>query len=254
MRSSRRGFLLGIGAASTLSALRANPQIDSFDYVAGGNNIDVFRKRNGKRTQTQSIASVRPAFLAVAGSGRFLFAVNEVSECQGLPAGSVESYAIDSRSGGLSLVSRQPLSLSAIMPRHFAIAPDDRFLVVAAYGGGAYNVLPILHNGVIGRVSQIVKEIGRGPCPDEQAAAHPHSVVFHPSGRFVIGTDTGSDRINAFAFISGRLTRTHQLATSPGGGPADITMSPDGSVVSVSYRFSSMVSSYRFDANAGTLR
>ena len=106
------------------------------------------------------------------------------------------------------------------MPRHLAIAPDGQHMVVAAYGGGAYNVLPIKPDGTIGPVTQIIKEIGR------QRTAHPHSLLFHPSGQFLITTDFGADRINVFQFTAGRLTRLQQIQTPPGSGPAELTINP----------------------------
>src|SRR5205823_7944684 len=117
---------------------------------------------------------------------------------EGLPTGSVESYSIAPDTGLIQLISRQPLSLSATRPKRFAISPDGGYVVVAAYGGGAYNVLPVDGDGRIGSVRQVLKEIGNGPNRKRQATAHPHSVVIHPSGKFVIATDLGCDRINVF--------------------------------------------------------
>jgi 6-phosphogluconolactonase (cycloisomerase 2 family) len=116
----------------------------------------------------------------------------------------------------MELISRQPLSLSATGPKHVAISPDGSWMVVAVYRGGAYNLLPVDREGRIGSVTQALKEIGSGPHPTKQATAHPHSVVFHPSGKFVIGTDFGCDRINVFAFQSGRLRRVQQMGASAG--------------------------------------
>ena len=57
------------------------------------------------------------ATLTLDITGRYLFAVNEIDEFQGLPTGSVESYRIEPSAGHLGLISRVPLSLSATMPR-----------------------------------------------------------------------------------------------------------------------------------------
>ena len=88
-------------------------------------------------------SSAAPSSLALDASERFLYAVNEVDEYEGLPSGTVEAYAIDAADGTLTFVNRQSLSLSATAPRHAAVSPDGRSLVVAVHGGGAYNVLPL---------------------------------------------------------------------------------------------------------------
>ncbi len=254
---SRRAFLGGIAAVSALwSPLHAGSResLDhSLEYVALPDFIDVFRTDDGGRRKTQSVASRRPSFLALDQSQTLLFAVNEIDEFEGLPTGSVESYEVEPGTGYLTLISRRPLSLSATMPRHLAIAPDRQYLVVAAYGGGAYNVLPIHRNGELGLVTQIVKEIGCGPHPEKQAAAHPHSVRFHPTGKFLLGTDLGSDRINVFSFEDGHMSRVHGIPVPAGSGPAQITMNPIGSLVFVLHELSPLLSCYQFDAQTGSI-
>jgi 6-phosphogluconolactonase (cycloisomerase 2 family) len=201
-----------------------------------------------------ALPALRHNAIALDARHGFLFAVNEISEFQGLPTGSVESYAVEPGSGHLTLVTRAPLSLSATLPRHLAISPEGRHLVVTAFGGGCYNVLPVGRGGEIGPPTQIIKEIGYGPHPEKQASAHPHSVVFHPSGKFVIGTDFGSDRINVFAFADGRMQRIQQLEAPAGSGPAQLEMSPDGGSIRVQHEISGLVASYRFNCVDGVLR
>jgi 6-phosphogluconolactonase len=206
----------------------------------------------------RAVGTRRPIFLTLHPSGRFLFAVNDINDYQGLPTGSVESFAIESfesgaRSGHLTLINRQALSLSSTFPRHCAVSPDGGHIVVAAYGGGTYNVLPIHANGALGRVSQIIKEIGRGADPVEQASAHPRAVVFHPSGRFLISTDFGSDRINVFRFENGKMIRVLQKGAAPGSGPADITMSEDGAAFTVRHELRPFIARYHFDDRTGAI-
>jgi 6-phosphogluconolactonase (cycloisomerase 2 family) len=238
-KASRRAFLQTIGAVSALTAA------PSLEYIGTRTSIDVFHRR----IKIQSIPSQNPSFLTLDKTRKFLFAVNEIAEYQGLPAGSVESYALHP----LTLISRQSLSLSATMPRHLAIAPDGQHMVVAAYGGGAYNVLPIKPDGTIGPVTQIIKEIGRGPDPEQQTTAHPHSLLFHDSGQFLITTDFGADRINVFQFTAGRLTRLQQIQTPPGSGPAELTINPNGTRVFVTHQITPHVACYQFHTQTGSL-
>ncbi|HEX4773528.1 MAG TPA: beta-propeller fold lactonase family protein [Bryobacteraceae bacterium] len=221
---NRRTFLGSIAAATALSTARSS-----------------------------AIRSRRRTFHVLHPSGRFLFAINDVDNYQGLPTGFVEAFAIELRSGHLALINRQALSLSSTFPRHCAVSPDGNHMVVAAYGGGTYNVLPIQADGALGRVSQIIKEIGRGADPVKQASAHPHSVVFHPSGRFLISTDFGSDRVNVFQFENGKMIRVLQKSAAAGSGPAHIAMSADGFALTVSHELRPLVTRYYFDDRTGTI-
>jgi 6-phosphogluconolactonase (cycloisomerase 2 family) len=242
---NRRTFLAGIAAAAPVSLWRG----EEFRYVACADRIEVF----GRFGKVQSIPSSRPACLEFHPNANFLFAVNEVDNHQGLPAGSVESYSIHPITGRLTLVNRQGLSLSSTFPRGCAISPDGRHLIVAAYGGGTYNVLPINEAGVIGRPNQIIKEIGRGPHPVKQESAHPHSAVFHPMGRFLIATDSGCDRMTVFRFEDGTLTRVQQKSSASGSGPSYIKLSRDGSAATVWHELRPGDVSYKFDPHSGSL-
>jgi 6-phosphogluconolactonase (cycloisomerase 2 family) len=205
-----------------------------------------------RRIFLQSLGALSVLGLAPGANKAFFFAVNEISEYQGLPAGSVESWAIHPPTGRRILISRQSLSLSATMPKSLALSPDRRHIVVAVYGGGCYNVLPVNTNGEIGPVTQVFKEIGSGPHP-KQATAHPYSVLFHPSGQFLITTDLGADRISVFRFHEGRMTRVHQLKAPAGSGPAQLEMNPTGSQFVVHHHFTPLRSVHPFDQRTGQL-
>src|SRR4030043_1004345 len=86
-----------------------------------------------------------PAFLAIDASNRFLFAVNEVSEINGNPGGSVSSFAIDPENGGLRFINMQPTLGES--PCHISIDHTGKFLLITNYTGGNIIVLPILESG-----------------------------------------------------------------------------------------------------------
>jgi 6-phosphogluconolactonase len=181
--------------------------------------------RGGQWRPVGVVASAAPSSLVLDGRERFLYAVNEVDEYEGLPAGTVEAYAIDETDGSLKLVNRQRLSLSATAPRHAAVSPDGKTLVVAVHGGGAYNVLPLGADGSVGAVSGILKETGSGQ-HDEQRSAHPQMVVFDRAGR-VVSADLGNDRLSVLKLDSGRLSIAGRHAAEAGDGPRQIAFHPD---------------------------
>jgi 6-phosphogluconolactonase (cycloisomerase 2 family) len=121
-------------------------------------------------------------------------------------------------------------------------------MVVAVYGGGAYNVLPVDADGQIGRVTQVLKEIGCGRDLKMQATAHPHSVVFHSSGKLVVATDFGCDRINVFSFEGGQMTKTQQIAAPAGSGPAEVCLDERRLEALVEHSLGSFRSRYLLEA------
>jgi 6-phosphogluconolactonase (cycloisomerase 2 family) len=207
--------------------------------------------RGGRWRPAGVVASAAPSSLVLDGSERFLYAVNEVDEYEGLPTGTVEAYAIDETDGSLKLVNRQRLSLSATSPRHAAVSPDGRALVVAVHGGGAYNVLPLGHAGSLGPVSGILKEIGSGP-HDEQRSAHPQMVVFDGEGR-VVSPDLGSDRLSVLKLDGGRLSIAGRHGAQAGDGPRQIAFHPDGRLLFVANELDASVACYGYDASEGRI-
>lgn len=252
--ASRRLFLQSLGALSLSGASGLGAAVNPAGriiYVRGHNSIDVRQQNAGGSVLLQRVESRRPSRFAMNADQTRLFVANNIDDYLGLPAGSVESYAVAPDSGRLTFISRQSLSLSATEPQHLALSPDGRWLAVAAYGGGLYNVLPVDGEGRIGVVSQVLKEIGSGLHPEAQASAHPHSVVFSPRGDLVVGTDTGSDRINVFHFSQGRLTRKCQVATPAGSGPAELSL--QGWKLRVQFALVPSVAHYRLHPDSGEL-
>jgi 6-phosphogluconolactonase (cycloisomerase 2 family) len=243
--TTRRDFFMRLAASGCAMLPAARQQ--TIEYEGRADGISVFGRDGTRRWRIQRVLSMNPSFLMLDAGRSHLFAVNDVDQYEGLPAGTVESYAVAAGNGRIELIGRRPLSLSAIGPRHLALSPDGRHLVVAVYGGGAYNVLPVEADGTIRCVAQVVKEIGSGPDLKRQRTAHPHSVAFHPSGRFVVATDLGADRVTLFSFEIGRLRRMQQIDIRPGSGPAELSLSRDGRQVWVEHRLDGSRSCYRFE-------
>jgi 6-phosphogluconolactonase len=258
---NRRQFIRDIGGS--LAAVRLSPSRlfgenkpdrdgPRFAYVGSAEKgIQVFAVVAGGWELIQSVASDLPRCLILHPSERFLFVINEVSSFEGLPSGTVESYGISAESGRIALLNRQVLSLSGTKPRHGAVSPDGRHVVVAVSGGGAYDVLPIDVDGRLGRVSGIVKEIGCGPVEAYQDTSHPRMVMFDTAGRFVLGVDRGCDRLSVFALSNDGLTLRGRRSIEPGSGPGSLALHPSGHLVYVMNELDGTVSCYGYDAIGG---
>jgi 6-phosphogluconolactonase (cycloisomerase 2 family) len=204
--------------------------------------IGVFAIEGKRWRPIGAVPSDHPSFLTLHPTERFLYAINEVDRYENLPSGAVEAYAVDAKIGSLTLLNRQPLSLSATAP--------GRALVVAVHGGGAYNVLPINENGSLGRVSEILKETGSGPDEEHQQAAHPQMVMFDRRGR-LLGADMGSDRLSVFTLGDGRLSVMARSDARAGSGPRHMELHPSGGLLFVANGLDASVSCYGYDERNG---
>lgn len=230
----RRSFLAMAGATATcapslLGRPGNKPSYAFLSRTRPTGRVEVYAVHNRSWSLLHSIAAESPISLAVQSSGSHLYVLHDVQEFQGLPRGYVESYRVAPDSGYLTLLSQQPLSLSATHPRHISIAPDGKSLIASIHGGGAYNLLPILEDGSAGRVRFIRKETGSGPILADQLSAHPQAAIYNHSGRHLITADLGTDTINILAADS-----LHVLSRCPlpsGSGPRHLVLHPSGRFV-----------------------
>ena len=250
MKPLNRRQFAAIGAMTPLFASEPRKaEAAQNAYLSFDSGIHVFSLSNDSWIRMQTVPSRRPVFLALDRQQRRLYAVNNVDEHEGLPRGTVESYAVDSTTGQLSLTARMPLSLSGTLPRHLAIAPDGRHMVAGAYGGGLYNVVPI--NGAQ-RPTHSFKETGCGPHLEYQTSAHPHSLAFDRSSR-LIASDSGSDRLSVFTLQNGKLVRCSRASIKAGDGPGPIALHPSEALLLVLNLLSSSLSVYRYYSSSGEI-
>ncbi|HMH08852.1 MAG TPA: beta-propeller fold lactonase family protein [Terriglobales bacterium] len=256
----RRRFVQMVGGTSLLGAVAgrfrwaasrgAATLAAKLVYIGAENEIHVYSiAADGRFLKQQAIASAHPVAMAISRGN--LFVANGVSEYGSLPRGSVQAYAIDGATGHLALKNRVPLSLSGILPRDLAIAPDGRSVVVAVHGGGAYNALSVDEEGRLGRVSWILKETGSGPHA-WQACAHPAAVMFDPVGR-VLTADQGSDQLSVLSISHGELTVVGRCEVTAGSGPSSMVLDPNGKRLYVAHALNGSVSSFGYDPTVGRI-
>jgi 6-phosphogluconolactonase (cycloisomerase 2 family) len=262
-RVNRRAFLAGMGlggAALALSPLRLRSVFErgaeelllcmgSF----GAGDTGTLRLLQIQRDQARVLythPSARPSAIVRHPSRPLLYVANDVSLYQHQPRGTVETFALDQATGTLELVGRQPLSLSATRPQSLAVSPDGRSLLVAAFGGGAYNVLTIDESGLPSAPSAILKQLGQGEHPTEQASAHPSHVLFHPRTGAAIASDYGADRLDILALecgesSAGNMNIAARIPCVLGTGPSKVAMHPDGELFVVAHVLRPRLTAFR---------
>jgi 6-phosphogluconolactonase len=192
--------------------------------------------------------SQSPSFLAIHRNGRYLYAVNEVNEYQGSPAGSVSSFAIDGSSGRLTALN--VVSSRNSGPAHCALDHTGKWLAVANYGGGSVVVFPVL-----GEAATVREHTGSSVHPQRQRSPHPHQAVFSPDNRFLLVPDLGTDQVVSYAFDAkiGSLKES-KAATRPGGsGPRHLSFDSTGKIVVLASELKSQLTVFDYDAKTGGL-
>ena len=253
---NRREFVQLVGYSSLSSAGLCSSLLGpstaqsaiKFAYIASERNaIHVYAVRGAEWQHVQTMESDSPVALAMGRGGKALYAVNEVALHRGLPTGTVDAFAIGA-DGKLTQLNRRELALSATMPRHAAVSPDGKNLVVAVREGGAYNLLPIGEDGSLGRVSGLLKEIGVERSGNS-TVAQPRMVAFDAAGR-VITADGGTGRLSVLRAGDDGL-KVHARLESPETAAMQLAVHPKGGLLYAMHEDG--IACYSYDAGDGRI-
>jgi 6-phosphogluconolactonase len=229
-------------------------------YGTGQDGCIYFCRLNSKtgeiilRGETKGVDN--PSFLAIDASNRFLFAVNEVSETNGNPGGSVSSFVINPENGKLKFINLQPTLGDS--PCHISIDRTGRFLLITNYTGGNIIVLPILDGGSIGKNVEFIQHEGHSINADRQESPHPHSINLSPDNRYVFVPDLGLDKILVYKLDqeTGKLSSKDipYVSLKPGAGPRHFTFHPNGKFAYVINELDSTVTAFQYKPAKGKLK
>lgn len=214
--------------------------------------IYIFRMDTSRGTLNPASVAIdvyNPSFLDLHPSHLFLYSVNELEK------GGASAFAVNQRTGALTFLNRQPTYGTA--PCYLTLDPTGKWLLIANYGDGKLTVLPILKDGGLGPPTDLVQHYGKGVNKSRQETAHAHSVLFDPSGSFVLAADLGIDRIMVYRLDTqrGRLIPHDPPGASakPGSGPRHMVFHPKGSFLYVANELDSTVSVYAWNSDKGVL-
>lgn len=215
-----------------------------------------FDPRTGRATSPQVAAeTVNPSFLAVHPNGRFLFAVNEVSDYQGQKSGAVSAFSIDHTTGKLTVLNQ--VSSRGAGPCYITLDKSGKYVMVANYDSGTVAVFPIGEDGKLGEASSVVQHSGHGPDAERQEGPHAHEIEVSPNNRFALAADLGLDKLLVYKFdpAKGTLERNDPAfaEVDPASGPRHFAFTPDGKFVYVIEEMKSAVAGFAFDSNSATL-
>lgn len=218
---------------------------------ARGRGISVYWLDEAQRelTEVQVVEGlVNPSFLALNAMGDVLYTVHGDAQ-------EVSAFRVDRLQGTLTFLNSE--DCGGRNPVHLAIDPSGRYLIVSNHLSGTAAVMPLLDDGAVGAVSELVALTGeRGPHRVEQPFSKPHFNPFDPSGRFVVLPDKGLDRVFTFRFEDGRMLPTNPpfVMAREGSGPRHIAFHGAGSYAYAVNELDSTVVAYEMNRNEGTLR
>ena len=196
-----------------------------------------------------------PSFLAVSPNRKFLYAANEIGSFGGRATGSVSSFAIDPKSGGLTPINTQPSG--GADPCYVLVDPTGKNLLVANYTGGSLEVLPIAADGKLGEPSSIVQHKGSSVIRGRQSTPHAHAIDLDASGKLAIATDLGLDKLMVYRFDPEKGTlepnAVPYAAVEKGVGPRHFAFHPDGRHAYAINEIACTVNAFTFEPSKGTL-
>jgi 6-phosphogluconolactonase len=225
----------------------------------GGKSKGIYRAEldtaTGKLSEPELAAeTVSPSFLAIHPNRRFLYAANEISNFKGTKGGGVSAFAIDPKTGKLTLLNQQ--SSVGAGPCHLVVDRTGKFALVANYGGGSVAVLPIKEDGSLGERTAFVQHKGSGANPQRQKGPHAHSVNLDAANRFAFVADLGLDRVLVYRLgADGTLTPNTPPAVelAPAAGPRHFAFHPSGKFAYVINEMNNTITAMRYDPAKGVL-
>jgi 6-phosphogluconolactonase (cycloisomerase 2 family) len=217
---------------------------------ARGKGIDIYKidPASGAWSPAGHVGDlVNPSFLVTDAARAVLYAVHG-------DADYVSAFAIDGETGALRLISK--VASGGMNGVHQALDPTGQFWVVANYASGTVALLPVRPDGALDDVSQVLALPGAvGPHRTEQTIAHPHQVVFDPSGRFILVPDKGLDRVFVLRLDvgAGKLSLVGEATMRPGAGPRHMVFHPALPFAFVVNELDSTVATCRWHEATGVL-
>jgi len=211
---------------------------------------------SGALAPVQTVSGVvNPSFLAIDPQQRYLYCVNELSNYQGKKSGGVSAFSIDPTTGQLTFLNEQPSNGTS--PAHLSVDPTGKYVLVANYSSGNFEVLPIQSDGKLGDPTDLVQDqpywsAGKGPNPGRQEGPHAHMIMTDLAGKNVVGVDLGLDRVFAFHLdtATGKLAPNDlpYAQVASGSGSRHIAFHPNGNFAYVICEMGSILNAFAYDA------
>lgn len=206
-----------------------------------------FDSQSGKLEKIAETATPNPSYLALHPNGKYLYAVNEISEGKEPTQDAVSAYSLEGETGVPVFINQQPAFGSS--PCHVAVEPSGHLVSIATYVGGNLTAYRIEADGALGPASDHAEHT------ETRKVAHAHSINPAPSGEFAISCDLGLDLVLVYRLdvIAGKLLPHSEIQLAQGSGPRHLAYHPNGRNVYVINELNGTVNALRWKTGTGKL-
>jgi 6-phosphogluconolactonase len=207
--------------------------------------------KTGKLSAPELAAEAgNPCFLNASPDEKFLYSANSVRTFNGENAGSVSAFAIERKTGQLTLLNAK--SSGGAGPCHVSVDAAGKILLAANYSGGSVKSFLLNADGSIGADGSILQHGGSSVNTNRQAGPHAHFITTDPSNRFALACDLGTDRIMIYTLNTNTAELDVQSGFSTttvpaGSGARHLAFSRDGRFVHVINEMACTVTTFAWD-------
>ena len=236
---------------------------DHYVYVGtytGAKSKGIYSGRIDSAGQVTGLALAaeitNPTYLVVHPNQKFLYAIGEISKFGDKKAGSVSAFAIDAATGKLTPLNQQ--SSGGTGPCHIDVDRAGRCVVVANYGGGSVEALPIKADGSLGEPGTFIQHVGSSVNKSRQEGPHGHCIIVDPTQKFALACDLGLDKVLIYKLDAAQATLTPNdlpfAPLAPGSGPRHLAFHPNGKFAYVISEMLCTMTAFEWDGARGALK
>jgi 6-phosphogluconolactonase len=131
-------------------------------------------------------------------------------------------------------------------------------VLVANYGGGSVEALPLQPDGKMGEASAFIQHKGSSVNKQRQEGPHAHGIYLDAANRFAFVPDLGLDKVLIYRFDA---TKGSLVANDPpsgsvqaGAGPRHFALHPNGRFAYVINEINCTVTAFGYDGQRGELK
>ncbi len=195
------------------------------------------------------------SYLVLSPDKEFLYAIDGTQSNPEKKHASVASFRVTDSEGRLNIVNRQ--SSEGRGPCHVSCHPDGSFIFIANYSEGNIAAYPLNKDGSIAPASDVVQHTGSGP-DKRQTKAYAHHIMADPSGKYVLATDLGADKVFIYKFDpkNGKLTPNPEqefYKTEPGSGPRHLAFHPKKPYLYIVHELNGTLTSCKYNPKTGQI-
>lgn len=222
----------------------------NWDKNAEGIYVYELNNKTGKLTKITSVKDiVNPSYITISPDGKYIYASSESKIENG---GNVSAFSFDKETKKLIYLNQQ--KSGGENPVYLSVHKNGKWLVNGNYTDAGISVYPVLEDGKIDSLRQILHFSEGSINPDRQTKAHIHSAVFAPDFNTILFPDLGADKIRIYPFDSSQQKPLNEkensfIKTKAGSGPRHLTFSEDGKTAYCIAEMSGEISVYSFEGN-----